>query len=342
MLKTERTWRIAQKEENGYCCYRIPGILPTADGALLLCCEERALGTGDWGDIDVAVFRMNEDGKCRKILEIGQSRLPPDGSLRTYHNPVLVPDTNGRVHLIYHLNYARAFVISNTDHGRTWGMAREITAAFQAFDYAWNVCASGPGHGVCMDNGRLADCEHLAGKRRDAWHDPFPCSLDGGVHFQRRSGKDMASRRIGAGCMHIERQRNRRGAASRWQAFAEPQKHFDLMNAAETSFFIYNFPAFSGFSLSPDVLDEMCRCQYLAGVKFTASDFFQLERMKHAHPELAIWNSYDEMLLSGLSAGADGGIGSTYNVLCPIIHRVYDAFKAGNSAQALHCQHIRQ
>ena len=116
--------------------------------------------------------------------------------------------------------------------------------------------------------------------------------------------------------------------------------YFDLMNAAETSFFIYNFPAFSGFSLSPDVLDEMCRCQYLAGVKFTASDFFQLERMKHAHPELAIWNGYDEMLLSGLSAGADGGIGSTYNVLCPIIHRVYDAFKAGNSAQALHCQHI--
>lgn len=50
--------------------------------------------------------------------------------------------------------------------------------------------------------------------------------------------------------------------------------------------------------------------------------FFQLERMKHAHPELAIWNGYDEMLLSGLSAGADGGIGSTYNVLCPIIHRI--------------------
>lgn len=155
MLKTERTWRIAQKEGNGYCCYRIPGILPTADGALLLCCEERALGTGDWGDIDVAVFRMEEDGKCRKTLEIGQSRLSPDGSLRTYHNPVLVPDTNGRMHLIYHLNYARAFIISSADHGQTWGRAREITAAFQAFDYAWNVCASGPGHGVCMDNGRL-------------------------------------------------------------------------------------------------------------------------------------------------------------------------------------------
>ena len=63
----------------------------------------------------------------------------------------------------------------------------------------------------------------------------------------------------------------------------------------------------------------MCACPYVAGVKFTSSDFFQLERMKRAHPDLTIWNGYDEMLLSGLSAGADGGIGSTYNVLCPTI-----------------------
>ena len=118
------------------------------------------------------------------------------------------------------------------------------------------------------------------------------------------------------------------------------QYYFDLMNGVEMPFFIYNFPAFSGFSLSPEILDKMCQCKYVAGVKFTASDFFQLERMKHAHPELTIWNGYDEMLLSGLSAGADGGIGSTYNVLCPTIRKVYDAFRAGDSTKALRHQHI--
>ena len=118
------------------------------------------------------------------------------------------------------------------------------------------------------------------------------------------------------------------------------QYYFDLMNGVEMPFFIYNFPAFSGFSLTPELLDEMCQNPYVAGVKFTASDFFQLERMKHAHPKLTVWNGYDEMLLSGLSAGADGGIGSTYNVLCPAVHKIYDAFNAGDSAAALRYQHL--
>ena len=118
------------------------------------------------------------------------------------------------------------------------------------------------------------------------------------------------------------------------------QYYFDLMNTLELPFFIYNFPAFSGFSLTPELLDEMCACKYVAGVKFTASDFFQLERMKRTHPQLTVWNGYDEMLLSGLSAGADGGIGSTYNVLCPAVHKIYDAFQAGDCDTAQHYQHI--
>ena len=116
--------------------------------------------------------------------------------------------------------------------------------------------------------------------------------------------------------------------------------YFDLMNGLEMPFFIYNFPAFSGFSLTPELLDEMCQCPYVAGVKFTSSNFFQLERMKHAHPQLTIWNGYDEMLLSGLSAGASGGIGSTYNALCEGVRRIYDCHKAGDSAAALKAQHI--
>ena len=122
---------------------------------------------------------------------------------------------------------------------------------------------------------------------------------------------------------------------------AEIQQYYlDLMNALEMPFFIYNFPAFSGFSLTPELLDEMCACPYVAGVKFTSSDFFQLERMKRAHPDLTIWNGYDEMLLSGLSAGADGGIGSTYNVLCPTIRKIYDAHRAGDCAAAQQAQHL--
>nr|WP_296488005.1 N-acetylneuraminate lyase [uncultured Acetatifactor sp.] len=116
--------------------------------------------------------------------------------------------------------------------------------------------------------------------------------------------------------------------------------YLDLMEEIQVPFFIYNFPAYSGFSLTPELLDEMCANPYLAGVKFTASDFFQLERMKYAHPDLTVWNGYDEMLVSGLSSGADGGIGSTYNILCPAVRGIYDSFRAGNLDQAREYQHL--
>lgn len=110
--------------------------------------------------------------------------------------------------------------------------------------------------------------------------------------------------------------------------------YFDIMSRCTTPMFMYNFPKLSGFSLTPAMLDELCRDKRVAGVKFTSNNFFDMERMKHAHPELCIWNGFDEMLLSGLAAGADGAIGSTYNILSPIARHVYDAFHAGRIQEA--------
>jgi len=110
--------------------------------------------------------------------------------------------------------------------------------------------------------------------------------------------------------------------------------YFDIMDACDLPLFIYNYPANTGFNLTNDLLDEFCKKQNIAGVKFTCSDFFQLERMKTAHPELVLWNGYDEMLLSGLASGADGGIGSTYNCICPLIRGIYDNFVKGDISLA--------
>lgn len=114
----------------------------------------------------------------------------------------------------------------------------------------------------------------------------------------------------------------------------------ELMESADIPFFIYNFPKLSGFSITLDMLEEMRKYPQLAGVKFTDSDFYLLERMKHNYPELCVWNGYDEMLLGGLCMGADGGIGSTYNVLCPAIRGICSNFKAGNMAKAQEYQHL--
>lgn len=112
------------------------------------------------------------------------------------------------------------------------------------------------------------------------------------------------------------------------------QHYLSIVECSELPMFIYNFPNLSGFSLTPAMLDELAKNKRIAGVKFTSNNFYDMERMKHAHPELTIWSGFDEMLLSGLSAGADGAIGSTYNVLMPIAKRVYEAFKNNDIATA--------
>lgn len=108
----------------------------------------------------------------------------------------------------------------------------------------------------------------------------------------------------------------------------------DIMNAAGIPMFLYNYPNASGFTLTPALLDELCEMGDVAGIKFTSANFFDMEQMRVRHPEITIWNGMDELLSSGLAAGADGAIGSSYNVLCPIAKKVYEKLADGNLAEA--------
>ena len=110
--------------------------------------------------------------------------------------------------------------------------------------------------------------------------------------------------------------------------------------AAETALpvIIYNIPALTGLTLNKDQLGELLSIPNVGGMKFTASDFFQLERLRTDFPDKIFYNGSDEMLLSGLAAGADGGIGTTYNFMPEKIVRIYNEFKAGNFTEALKVQ----
>ncbi len=114
----------------------------------------------------------------------------------------------------------------------------------------------------------------------------------------------------------------------------------DIMQVSNIPMFLYNFPNFSGFSLSPEVLDDLCKSGDVAGVKFTSNNFYDMERMRSSHPELTIWNGFDEMLISGLTVGADGAIGSTYNILCPIAKMAYESVKRGELGKAREYQEL--
>ncbi len=76
----------------------------------------------------------------------------------------------------------------------------------------------------------------------------------------------------------------------------------------------------------------------IAGIKWTNGSYDQLIHLRQACPDITIFNGPDEMLICGLSAGADGGIGSTYNFMLPAYQGIYRHFKAGEMAQALALQ----
>ena len=99
-------------------------------------------------------------------------------------------------------------------------------------------------------------------------------------------------------------------------SFNEIKKYyFDIVDAVNLPMLIYNFPAFSGVNLTVDNIKEFLNDDRFIGVKHTSNDFFALEQFKAAFPDKLVYNGYDEMLLAGLSMGADGAIGSTFNFM---------------------------
>ena len=111
-----------------------------------------------------------------------------------------------------------------------------------------------------------------------------------------------------------------------------------LADAAQRPVLIYNIPGYSGVKMSVEDLRPLLEDARFLGVKHTSSDFFMLERMKRVRPDMVIYNGLDEMFLAGLSMGADGGIGSTYNFMAEKFVAMYRLFQEGRMAEALQIQ----
>lgn len=152
-----------------YKLYHIPGVLVTAKGTVLAWCEARRDGS-DWDQIDILLRRSTDDGRTwsapSSIAAVDGPKVKnpfslllkkTDPSTVTYNNPVLIADKDGTVHMLFCLEYMRAFYQKSTDDGVSWSKPVEITATFEGFRkaYDWKVLATGPNHSIQLRNGRL-------------------------------------------------------------------------------------------------------------------------------------------------------------------------------------------
>ncbi len=101
---------------------------------------------------------------------------------------------------------------------------------------------------------------------------------------------------------------------------------------------IYYNPG-AGFKFNAKIAARMFEVDNITAIKWTSSDYYEMIRLKDiTNGEMNIINGPDEMLLMGLNAGADGGIGTTYNFMFDIIKTVYENFRAGNVTEAQRMQ----
>ena len=107
-----------------------------------------------------------------------------------------------------------------------------------------------------------------------------------------------------------------------------------LADAVHIPLMVYNSPL-AGFPLTPDFIARLFKIDNVTSIKWTSSDYYGLMKLKQlTNGEINVMNGPDEMLLMGLTAGADGGIGATYNFMFPLFRGIFDSFKAGDMEKA--------
>ena len=107
----------------------------------------------------------------------------------------------------------------------------------------------------------------------------------------------------------------------------------DISSAApHTDFVIYNIPQLAGVALTSSLLRTMLENPNVIGVKNSSMPVQDIEMWRDEGA--IVFNGPDEQLLSGLCAGAIGGIGGTYAVMPELYLAIYRLVKEGKIAEA--------
>ncbi len=136
-----------------YTNHRIPGMLVTDKGTLIVYCEARRDGS-DWADMDIIMQRSTDYGKT---FDKPYTLARGTEEHHTVNNPVMMQDARGRIHFLYCEDYTvsggRALRRYSDDDGISWSEPIDVSS-FTNPGYH-NAFAFGPGHGIVTKDGTL-------------------------------------------------------------------------------------------------------------------------------------------------------------------------------------------
>lgn len=112
----------------------------------------------------------------------------------------------------------------------------------------------------------------------------------------------------------------------------------DLAKASDLPVFVYHFPMLTGRTPSVEEIIELLDIPGVIGLKMTDWNLFMMKRLRLARPEVIIFSGFDEILCPGLMYGANGGIGTWYNLFPKLYVAIYKAVQSGNISRAMDLQ----
>jgi N-acetylneuraminate lyase len=111
--------------------------------------------------------------------------------------------------------------------------------------------------------------------------------------------------------------------------------------AGDTPFYFYDIPEMTGVRIpTANFLRKgKRRIPSLAGVKYSNNDLAGLQECLNLEAgAFEVWWGCDEAVVASYALGAKGAVGSTYNLIAPLIHGAIAAFDAGNHDTAREIQ----
>ena len=107
----------------------------------------------------------------------------------------------------------------------------------------------------------------------------------------------------------------------------------DIAKSSDLPIIIYNIERANLMDI--ETLKKLAAIENIKGVKYTAATHFNFEVIKKEIGNyFKIYNGMDQMAISGLISGADGLIGSFYNLMPEIFVQIFENIKTGNIAEA--------
>ncbi|WP_370158712.1 dihydrodipicolinate synthase family protein [Limimaricola soesokkakensis] len=116
----------------------------------------------------------------------------------------------------------------------------------------------------------------------------------------------------------------------------------ELSQATGLPLIVYEVPIRTGRPFGLEMLQELLEMPGIGGIKFTSTDLFKFSMLRRRCPEKLFYFGFDEIYITGAALGADGGIGTTYNILGKLYVALDAAMGAGDLTRAQELQDLSQ